>query len=665
MNKKRVIAIVGGRGSGKTTLAEDILFLTKKINRKGSIDNGNTTMDFDSEEIQRKLSLQLAVGYTDWEKHHLSIIDTPGYGDFIGEAFCGAKVADGALLVIDAIDGMKAETNKLFKQLTEEKKPVFVIINILDKEHTDFYSTLSDIQENLESKIMPLFLPLGKETGFKGIIDIITQKAYQYKEGKREEIKLPDTEKENINDFRPKIVETIVEENDELLEKYLEGEEIEEKKLLETLTQAIGSLKIIPVFPTSALKGIGTDVILSCVVNYLPQKDKIEKPSALVFKTYNDPLTGKISCMKVCSGVLNSDNVYFNVNKNTAERIGTLMKLQGKNTTSVESAEQGEIIACSKLKATQTGDTLAEKGSSIKYDFIDMPVPQISYAIYAKAKGDEEKIGTAISKIVESDPSLVFEKNVETQEFLLKGLGKMHLETTASKLKNKFGVDVKLTMPKVAYRETIKGKTQSHGRYKKQTGGHGQFGDCRIELEPLPRGSGFEFVNKIVGGAIPRQFIPSVEKGIKNTIEKGILANYPLTDIKITLYDGMYHPVDSSDIAFQMAGSIAFKEGVKDCNPVLLEPIMEMEIFAPDENTGDIVGDLNSRRGKVIGMNPKGGGYNCIKAIVPHAEVLDYAPTLRAITQGNGYFTMKFNAYEEVPPQLSQKIIEKRKEENK
>ena len=662
MSEKGTIVVLGGRGSGKTTLIEDVLSLTKKISRKGSTDNGNTTMDFDNEEIQRKLSLQLAIGYTDWEGHHIDIIDTPGYGDFITDAFCGARVADGALLLVDALSGIKAETDKLFKWLMQKQKLSFIAISMLDKEHADFYNTLSAIKQNITPKAMPLFLPLGKEAEFGGIIDVMTQKAYCYKDGKKQEAAVPDAEKEKLDDFRSKIVEAIVEENDELLEKYLEGEVIDEKELLKTLKKAIENLKITPVFPVSALKGIGTDVILSGIVDYLPQQEKVEKPSVLVFKTYNDPLTGKISCMKVCTGTINSDTVYFNVNKDTTERIGTLMKLQGKNTTSVENAEQGEIVACLKLKVTQTGDTLVEKGNSVRYDFVDTPIPQISYAVHAKSKGDEEKIGSAVSKIIESDPSLVFEKNIETQEFLLKGMGKMHLEITASKLKNKFGVDTELTIPKIAYRETIKRKAKSHGRYKKQTGGHGQFGDCWIEIEPLPRGGGFEFVDKIVGGTIPRQFIPSVQKGIKAAIEKGVLANYPMTDAKITLYDGMYHPVDSSDVAFQMAGSIAFKEGIKNCKPVLLEPMMEMEIYVPDRCTGDVVSDLNSRRGKVIGMNSQGEGYNCIKAIAPHVETLEYALALRATTRGKGYFTMKFSTYEEVPPPLAQKIIEKEKE---
>ncbi len=661
---KKTIVVLGGRGSGKTTLVEDILFLTKKINRKGSTDNGNTTMDFDSEEIQRKLSLQLAIGYTEWKGHHIDIIDTPGYGDFITDAFCGARVADGALLLVDALSGIKAETNKLFRWLMERQKLSFIAVNMLDKEHADFYNTLSTIRQNIAPKAIPLFLPLGKETGFSGIIDVMAEKAYTYKDGKRKEATIPDAEREKLDDFRSKIVEATVEENDELLEKYLEGEDIDKKELLKTLKKAIQDLKIIPVFPVSGLKGIGTDVILSGIVDYLPQQERVDKVSALVFKTYNDSLTGKISCMKVCTGTINSDTVYFNANKLAAEKIGTLMKLQGKNTTPVESAEQGEVVACAKLKVTQTGDTLVEKGNSVRYDFVDIPIPQISYAIHAKSKGDEEKIGSALSKIIESDPSLVFEKNIETQEFLLKGMGKMHLEITASKLKNRFGVDAELTIPKIAYRETIKKKAKSHGRYKKQTGGHGQFGDCWIEIEPLPRGKGFEFVDKIVGGAIPRQFIPSVEKGIKAAMEKGVLAGYPMTDIKVTLYDGMYHPVDSSDIAFQTAGSIAFKEGIRNCKPVLLEPMMEMEIYVPDRCTGDVVSDLNSRRGKVIGMNPQ-REYNCIKAIVPHAEVLEYAITLRAITQGEGYFTMKFSTYEEVPPLLAQKIVERNKKQEK
>ena len=416
----------------------------------------------------------------------------------------------------------------------------------------------------------------------------------------------------------------------------------------------------------SALKGLGSQQLLDAIVDLLPPpKEEYDKDVALTFKTYNDPQLGKMSLLRVCSGKFSSDSNYYNVSKDQEERLGSLQMMQGKNLTKTEEAAAGDIVAVAKLKVTQTGDTISVKGSDIICDFVEMPLPFISYAAYGTSKGDEEKLGAAINKIIESDPSLKFERNDETKEFILTGMGAMHLEVTASKLKSKFGVESILKLPKIAYKETIKSKTQSHGRYKKQTGGHGQFGDCIIEIEPLSRNGGFEFEDLIVGGAIPRQFIPSVEKGIKAAMEQGVLSGYPMIDIKIKLVDGSYHPVDSSDLAFQMAGSIAFKDGVVKCKPILLEPIVEMEVYVPDENMGDVIGDLNSRRGRVLGMEPYENkkGYQSIKVLVPQAEILEYAPSLRSITGGKAFFKYQFSTYEEVPQQIAEKIIEESKQE--
>ncbi len=663
IDKKRVVAVCGSGGCGKTTLVEDIMFLTKKTTRKGSTDKGNTLMDFDSEEIERKISLQLAVGNTQWNKHILYFIDTPGYHNFIADALCGIRAADSVLMLVDAKDGVKAQTERLFDEAKKEHKPVMFYLNGLDKEDIDVEKVVNSIKSELSDKAFLLQYPIIENGNLIGYVDILEQKAFDYEKKEKD---IPSSVNDFVEEKYMELIEEISTFDDELMEKYLEGEELEKSRLVDTLKSAVQSGELYPILAGSALKGFGSEQLLNDMVELLPPpKEEYDEDEALVFKTYNDPQLGKISLLRVCAGEFKSDTNYFNVNKDQEERLGALQSVQGKSFSKVESATAGDIVAVAKLKTTQTGDTIANKGSSVKCDFIEMPLPFISYAVYGTSKGDEEKLGAAISKIIESDPSLKFSRNNETKEFILTGMGAMHLEVTASKLKNKFGVEATLKLPKIAYKETIKGKTQSHGRYKKQTGGHGQFGDCVIEIEPLQRGGGFEFVDMIVGGAIPKQFIPSVEKGIKAAMEQGFLAGYPMIDIRIKLIDGSFHPVDSSDLAFQMAGSIAFKDGVEKCKPTLLEPIVEMEVVVPDDNMGDVIGDLNSRRGRVLGMEPyeEKKGYQRIKALVPEAEILEYAPSLRSITGGKGFFKYKFSTYEEVPQQIAEKIIEKSKSE--
>ncbi len=661
--KKRVVAICGSGRCGKTTLCEDVLFLTKKITRKGSTDKGNTTMDFDSEEIERKISMQLAVGYTEWKKHTVFFIDTPGYHNFIADALCGIKAADSAVLLIDAKDGTDAQSERLMDEISKEKKPTIFLLNAVDKEDVHLDKTLNDIKNNLTQKAYLLQLPIAKDNGVIGYVSVLEKKAYSF-EG--QEIETPSNLEGEVEEKYMELVEEISTYDDELMEKYLEGEELDKETIVKTLKTAVKSGGFYPILLGSALNGYGTKELLDSIIDLLPPpKDIFDEPAALVFKTYNDPQMGKINLLRVCSGTFTADTNYYNTTKDTEERLGTINLMLGKNFNKIEEVSTGDIFAVAKLKATQTGDTIANKGSKVKCEFIEMPLPYISAAIYGSSKGDEEKIGAAISKIIEADPSLSFTRNSETGEFILTGMGKLHLETVISRLKKKYGVGAELKIPKVAYKETIKGKTTSHGRYKKQTGGHGQFGDCTIEIEPLPRGKGFEFEDLIVGGAIPKQFIPSVEKGIKGAMEQGYLAGYPMIDIKIKLIDGKYHPVDSSDLAFQMAGSIAFKEGVSKCKPVLLEPIVEMEVYVPDETMGDVIGDLNSRRGRVLGMEPYENkrGYQRIRTLVPEAEVLEYSPTLRSITAGRGFFKYKFSTYEEAPSQIAEKIIEESKKE--
>ncbi len=662
-DKKRVVAVCGDGGGGKTTLVEDILFLTKKITRKGSTDKGNATMDFDSEEIERKISLQLSIGNTQWKKHLIYFIDTPGYHNFIADALCGIRAADSVLMVVDAKDGAKAQSERLFAEAKRENKPVLFYLNGFDKEDIDTSKTVNSIKNSLSEKAFLLQLPIIENNTIAGYIDILNQTAHDFDNN---DIDIPSSMQDTLESSYMELVEEIATYDDELMEKYLEGEELDKTKLIDTLKIAIKNASFYPILIGSALKGFGSKGLLDAIVDILPPpKEEYDGNIALTFKTYNDPQLGKMSLLRICSGTFSSDSNYYNVTKGQEERIGALQSIQGKTFTKVDNAQAGDIVAVAKLKVTQTGDTIGNKGSDTVCEFVEMPLPFISYAVYGTSKGDEEKLGAAISKVIESDPSLTFERNNETKEFILTGMGAMHLEVTAAKLKNKFGVEAILKLPKVAYKETIKGKNRSHGRYKKQTGGHGQFGDCIIEIEPLQRGQGFEFVDMIVGGAIPKQFIPSVEKGIKATMEQGVLAGYPMIDVRIKLVDGSYHPVDSSDLAFQMAGSIAFKDGVVKCKPVLLEPIVEIEVYVPDENMGDVIGDLNSRRGRVLGMEPyeTKKGYQKIKALVPQAEILEYAPSLRSITGGRAFFKYTFSTYEEVPQQIADKIIEESKQD--
>ncbi len=662
IDKKRVISLCGAGGSGKTTLTEEILFLTKQTTRKGSVEKGNTVSDFDTEETNRHISLQLSVVNTEWNKNRLYIIDTPGYHNFIADALCGIRASDSSVIVVDAKDGAKAQTERVFDEIKKENKPAIFFINAIDKEELDINFVTSSIKKNITDKAYLLQLPIIENGILKGYADILEKKAYDLSGN---EVNLSANASEALEKTYTDLIEELSTLNDTLMEKYLEGAELDKDEINKVLHQATANAELYPILLGSALKGIGINKLMDTAVDLLPSpKNESDKNSALVFKTYNDPQIGKLSLLRVYSGSFKSDSTYFNVNKNQDERIGALQLIQGKTLNKIEEATAGDVVAVAKLKTTETSDTISDKGSNIKYDFVEMPPPYISYAIYGESKNDEEKLGVAISKLIESDPSLLFTRNDQTKEFILTGMGKMHLEVAASKLKNKFGIKTKLEIPKVAYKETIKGKTNSHGRYKKQTGGHGQFGDCVIDIEPLPIGKDFEFVDKIVGGAIPKQFIPSVEKGIKSAMEHGILAGYPMTSIKITLLDGSYHPVDSSDLAFQMAGSIAFKEGIGKCKPVLIEPILSMEIYIPEENTGDVIGDINSKRGKVLGIEDYSAkkGYKIIKTLVPEMEVLEYAPTLRSLTSGRGFFKSEFSSYEEVPSQIASKIIDKAKE---
>ncbi|MBW2539053.1 MAG: elongation factor G [Deltaproteobacteria bacterium] len=678
-DKLRDIVLVAHGGAGKTSLAEVMLFKSGVINRLGRVDDGNVTMDFEPEEIKRRASISSAFHQYHWKKHTVNLIDTPGDQNFFTDTRMCMQAADGAVVVLDAVDGVKVQTEQAWDFAEEFTLPRVIFINKLDRERADFFRTFKDAAEIFKPKPIMLQLPIGSEAEFAGIVDLINMKAYTYDaEGKASECDIPSDMQKLVDDEREAMVENVAEADDELIEKYLEGETLSNEDLKTALKKGILSQTFVPVLCGSATKDIGIDLFMDFITDCMPSPldrspqigtdpdngNKIERApdpdvpfSAFVFKTVADPYAGRLSIFRVVSGKLGGDGTFYNVNNNSKERFTQLLSLAAKEQKPVTEAGPGAIVAVAKLKDTFTGDTLCDEGNKIQYKTAEPLQPLISYAIGAKSKGDEDKIFISLSKILEEDIALKLIRNSETKEILLSGMGQVHIETTTEKLKRKFNVEVQLSTPKVPYKETIRKKVRVQGKHKKQTGGHGQFGDCWLQMEPLPRGKGFEFVNAITGGAIPRQYIPAVEKGIIEASQKGVLAGYPCIDFKVTLDDGSFHPVDSSEMAFKIAGSIAYKKAATEAQPVLLEPIMEITIITPDEYMGDIMGNLNGKRGRVLGMDNKGKN-QVIKAHVPMAEFLTYAPDLRSMTGGRGMFTMEFSHYDEIPTQLLQKILD-------
>nr|HID59872.1 elongation factor G [Desulfobacterales bacterium] len=681
IERLRNIGLIAHGGSGKTSLAEAILFNAGVTNRLGRVDQGNSVMDFDPEELKRQITISTSFNQYEWNGHRVNIMDTPGDANFFNDTISSIQCADGAVVLVDAIDGVKVQTEKGWEFADKFQLPRIIFINKMDRERADFFKTLEDISENLKPKSILLQVPIGAEDSFQGVVDLIDMKAYLYIEGKSQPTDIPGDIEDIIASEREKFIEKIAEADDTLLEKYLEGEEITDDEIRRVLREGTLNRVFVPVLCGSATKNIGIDLLMDAINYCLPSPldrgnkkgtdpktgDTIERAprpdepfSAFVFKTLADPYAGQLSIFRIYSGIISPDGTFYNANKQVKERYGQLFQVAGKEQKPIKEAGPGDIIAVAKLKETTTGDTLCDETKSIIFKGIE-PLPTlISYAIQPKAQGDEEKIFSALSRLLDEDPALKVTRDNQTKEIIISGMGEGHIEVTVEKLKRKFNVDVILSPPKVPYKETIKGKVRVQGKYKKQSGGRGQYGDAWIEMEPLPRGSGFEFVDKIVGGVIPKQYIPAVEKGILEASEKGVLAGYPCVDFKVSLVDGSFHTVDSSELAFKIAGSMAFKKGAEAANPVLLEPIMEVEITVPEENMGDIIGDLNGRRGRVLGMESKGKN-QVIKAQVPMAEFLTYAPNLRSMTGGRGVYTMQFSHYEEVPPQISQKIIEEAK----
>jgi elongation factor G len=656
-----------------------MLFNSGAIQRLGSVENGTTTSDYDPLEVERRMGINLSLLPTQWRGTKLNLIDTPGYADFVGEVRSGLRVTEGAIIVVCAASGVEVGTEQMWNDAEKAKLPRLIFVNKMDRDNADFFSTLKGIQTKLSPKCLPVQLPIGSQKDFQGIVDLVTMKAYIGTASQEAEI--PSALEQQAEASREKLVETVVEIDDELINKYLEGEPISPDEIGTAIRNSTIAGKMVPVLVGSALQGIGIQQLLDGMCNYLPSPEEknavvaknvstdnqeeirpsAESPlSALVFKTTADPYVGKLSYFRVYSGLISSNSQAWNANKNSMERIGQLFAMLGKNQQAVPQVTAGDIGAVAKLSSTTTGDTLCAREHPVILPSIEFPVANFSMAIQPQTKADLDKMSTVLPRICEEDPSLQIRREPDTSEFIISGVGDSHLEVTKEKIRRKFGVEVKLDLPKIPYKETITVSTKAEYKHKKQTGGHGQYGHVFLELEPLPRGGGFEFAENIFGGAIPQNYIPSVEKGVNEAKQEGVLAGYPVVDVRVTLYDGSFHPVDSSDIAFKIAGAQALKKGLSQGQPVLLEPIMNLTITVPEAYTGDIISDLNTKRGRVLGMNPS-DGINVIQAQAPYAELLRYATDLRSMTQGRGSFVMEFDHYEEVPAHLGQKITADKK----
>ncbi|HYM62226.1 MAG TPA: elongation factor G [Thermoanaerobaculia bacterium] len=675
----RNVAVVGHNDTGKTTLVSQLLFNAGLTTRLGRIEDGTTATDFDPDEIDRKHSISAAVAYAEWNNTKINLIDTPGFGIFLMESKSALRVADAAAVVVSGVTGVEVTTEKVWKFAEEYSLPRILIINKMDRERASASRTLEALQKKFGKNVVPIQIPIGEEKDFKGIVDLISMKAYCYAtdgSGKFEATDIPADLKDQASEWREKLIEKVAEGDDTLMERFFEQGGLTQEELLDGLRREIFHHQIFPVLHSSSSHNICGHAILDAFVSLLPSPDELKTvdgkdrkgetisferraeafPSALVFKTFSDPFSGRVSLFRVYSGTFKSDTTYWNTTKDHEERVGKLQVLQGKQQIPVAELRAGDIGAVAKLKDTHTGETLGTKEHSIVFDYIHMPEPAISFAIEPKARGDEDKISGALARIIEEDPTIRFRRDEQTKEFLLSGQGQLHVEIVVGKLKKKYSVDVILHPPKVPYRETITRPADAHGRHKKQSGGHGQFADCKIKMEPLPRGADFEFVDEIFGGSIPRQYIPAVEKGIQDARVKGFLAGYPVVDFRVRLLDGQYHDVDSSELAFKIAGSLAFQQGMEQARATLLEPIVRVDITAPAEYVGDLMGDLNSRRGKMEGVDAE-EDVQTIHARVPMAEMLTYGSTLRSITQGRGSFHMEYSHYEEVPRSLQEKII--------
>ncbi len=680
----RNIALIGHGNCGKTTLCEAMLFASGAVSRMGKVDEGTTRTDYDPEEISRKISVNTVPATFEWKEKQFTVLDTPGFLDFLPEVNVVLPAADGAVLVVDALNGVEGGTEKTFEFARAKGMPTIVFINKLDKENANFDKAFESLKKELDGNFAPCIRPTGTPGNYTGFVDIAMRKAYKFDaaSGEVEEIEPEGEMKEAIEQYREDLVEAAANVDDALADKYLEGEEISDEELLESLRRGVLSGQISPVLCGIALNAVGVAQLLDLCVNYLPSpadrsftarkgEEEVDVgcdapfTSAFVFKTLSEAHLGDLVLVRVVSGELKPGETVENPGKGVKEKLGSMYQLCGKERKEVSSLSAGQIGALVKLKATRTGDTLVSEGAGIVFECERFPEPLMSFAVYPASKADQEKLSNAVTRLTDEDPSVRVRYDTTTKETLVEGMGEVQLDIFIKRLKERFKVNVDVKKPKIAYLETIRKTAEAQGRHKKQTGGRGQFGDVHIRYEPLERGSGIEFVDAIVGGVVPGKFVPAVEKGLREAAEHGVLAGYPCTDFKATLYDGSHHPVDSSELAFKMAASLSYKAGIAKADPVLLEPIMQVEVVVPEEYMGDVMGDLNSRRGKIQGMERK-GKKQVIKALVPLAEMYRYIVSLRSMTAGRGEYTMKFSHYEEVPPNIQEQVIEEaRKEQEK
>jgi elongation factor G len=680
----RNVALAGHGGAGKTYLTEALLYVSGGVERMGRPDEGTATTDFDPDETRRGMSINAALAPCEWREHKINLIDTPGYLDFVGEVEGALRVADAALIVVAGPSGVEVGTETAWGLAEDRKLPRLVFVNKMERENADFDRVLESLRGAFGKAIVPLQVPIGAEDRFEGVVDVVHNVAFTGTGRDAKQGAVPGNLEARVQEYREQLMEVAAESDDDLITKYLDGEPLTDDELVRGLIASVKNGTAVPVLCGSASKGIGIQPLLDALIQYAPSpveapaavgqnpQSKAEETrkasdaeplAALVFKTLSDPYVGKLTYFRVYSGVLKSDSHAWNATKEHDERIGQLFTVRGKKQEAAAEIGAGDIGAVAKLQVTGTSDTLTDRAKPIVLSRIEFPAPTFSAAIVAKTKADEDKLGPALGRMTEEDPTFKFHRDVETGQTVISGMGEAHLDIVVDRLKRKFGVDVNVEELKIPYRETIQSSVKVQGRHKKQTGGRGQFGDCWVEFQPLPRGGGFEFQNAIVGGAIPRQYIPAVEKGIQEAMEQGVLAGFPTVDIKAICYDGSYHDVDSSEMAFKLAGALAFRTGAQKANPVLLEPMVNVEVTVPEQYMGDVVGDMNTKRGRILGMESVGGNKRVVKATAPLSEMARYAIDLRSIARGRGSFTMEPSHYEEVPAHIAQQIVEKAKKE--
>ena len=679
----RNVVLLGHGGSGKTSLVEAILFRAGVTDRLGRVDDGTTVSDSSPDEVERRVSINASMLPCEWKQSKLNLLDTPGYADFIGEVIAGTRVADAAALALDATAGVEVQTERYWEMAKERGLPAIIVVNKLDKENADFDRAVGSATQVLGCRAVPIFLPIGQREQFRGVVDLLAQKAIIYSDGERSEEPVPENMRDAVAAARERMTEAAAEAEDELTEKYLEEGSLSNEDIVRGIRKATIAGSMVPAIPAVALNPAAADIIADSIAAYCPSPSdmppvtctdqktgKEEKISAsdggplvaLVFKTMADPFAGRLTLFRTYSGTFHSDSTVLNATRNTKERIAQLFAPKGKAQEAVPTVAAGDMGVVSKLHETLTGDTLSDDGRPIVLQPLRFPEPSLCFAIHGKTKSDQDKVSAALHRLVEEDPTLQVSVEAQTHETLLSGLGDLHLEVSLAKLKRKFNVEVEMGTPRVPYRESIRTAAKAQGKYKKQTGGRGQYADVWVEFEPVERGAGFEFVDKVVGGAVPRNFIPSVEKGIREAVDRGVVAGYPMVDVRATLYDGSYHTVDSSDMAFKIAGSMALQSAVQQASPVLLEPVMDVEVIVPEAHLGDVIGALNGKRARILGTEPS-GSTQAVRALVPQAEMFTYARELRSMTQGRGHYSVRFSHYEEVPDHIMQSIIAKAAQE--